>query len=535
MASPSLRTRLTAELERRGVIRVVVSYAVAAFVLLQVAEIAFPSLGLPAWTLTLAVIAAMLGFPIAILAAWTLDLGTASGLAKEASDEEPPDATVARRPPLPSDASVAVLAFEDMSPERDQAFFCDGVAAEILDRLAQANKLRVASRTSSLRFRSQKIDVGEIASRLGVAAVLEGSVRKSGNRVRVSTQLVNAEDGYALWSETFDRELSDIFEIQDEIARKVAEALEVTLGSRTDRGRAPRDVGAYEYYLKGTYYFNRWGQRNVEFAAELFGKAVESDPAYSRAWAALADSYAMIAMYWNATDELRSGADRASRRAIDLAPDLAEAHVSRGLHHVIHDEPEEAERSFERALELAPQLFEALYFYGRVCFQQGNLERAAELFEDAQRARPEDFQAPILLRQVYRSLGREADALEAARRGVERASSHLQLNPDDTRALNLGFGGLVDLGQNERAVEWAERSLAIDGDNADTLYNVACGFAIMGDSERALDHLERACLKGVMIAEWVENDSDLDSLRDQPRFQRILTQLRETEAGDDQD
>ncbi len=534
MASSSLRTRLTAELERRGVIRVVVSYAVAAFVLLQVAEITFPSLGLPEWALTLVVVLAILGFPIATMAAWTLDLGAAPSEAHLGPRQDSADAANADTRSLPSDASVAVLAFEDLSPERDQAFFCDGVAAEILDRLVQARQLRVASRTSSFRFRSQKIGVGEIASRLGVAAVLEGSVRKSGNRVRVTTQLINAEDGYSLWSETFDRELSDIFEIQDEIANNVAEALRVTLGSRTAQGRPTRDAGAYEYYLKGIHYFSRWGQRNVEFAAELFEKAVESDPGYSRAWAALADSYAMIAMYWSATGELRADADRASRRAIDLAPDLAEAHVSRGLHHVIRDEPEEAERSFERALELAPRLFEALYFYGRVCFQRGDLERAAELFEEAERARPEDFQAPILLRQVYRSLGREHDALEAARRGVERASIHLELNPDDTRALNLGFGGLVDLGENDRAVEWAERSLTIDGDNADTLYNIACGFAIMGDSDRALEHLERACLKGVMIAEWVENDSDLDSLRDRPRFQRIVAQLKETGPEGDQ-
>lgn len=426
--------------------------------------------------------------------------------------------------------SVAVLAFEDMSPERDQDFFCEGVAEEILNRLVQIERLRVPSRTSAFRFKGQRLDVGEIARQLKVGAVLEGSVRKSGNRIRVTTQLINAADGYHLWSKSFDREVQDVFEIQEEIARSVADALEVKLTRPKDEGRSTKDIEAYEFYLKGGHYFRRWGMRNVEYATDMFEKAVELDPSYALAWAALADSHAMICMYWDATEDNVEAADRASAQALALAPDLAEAHVSRGLSHVIRGEHELAEQSFGRALDLRSHLFEALYFYGRVCFQQGKLEEAAALFERAEQVRPEDFQTPILLRQVYRSLGRPEEALDAARRGVERASRHLELNPDDTRALNLGFGGLVDLKDNERAIEWAERSLGIDGDNADTLYNLACGFALMGETDRALQCLEKACLHGLMIAEWAENDSDLDPLRGTPRFETILQDLKDRKA-----
>ncbi|MDH3422777.1 MAG: tetratricopeptide repeat protein, partial [Gemmatimonadota bacterium] len=492
MSLVSFFSRLPGELNRRKVIPVVVSYAVVVFVLLQVAEITFAPLGLPDWALTLVVVLSIAGFPVTVVLAWVFDL-TPGGVKK---DEVTPGEAVHQLPVAPHDGSpgpsVAVLPFEDMSPEQDQEFFCDGIAEEILNYLVQIEQLRVASRTSSFQFKGQRTDVSEIARHLHVDAVLEGSVRKSGQRIRVTTQLINASDGYHLWAESFDRELEDIFEIQEEIARSVAGALEVTLTARVPEAYATRDIGAYELFLRGGHYFRRWGLRNVEFAVQMFEKAVEMDSGYARGWAALADSYAMICMYWEADEVKLEGADRASQQALALAPDLAEAHVSRGLYHVLRGEPELAEARFGRALELDPHLFEALYFYARVAVQQGRLEQAAALYERAERARPEDFQTPILLRQVYRALGRGDEATAAARRGVERAELHLRLNPDDTRALNLGFGGLVDLGERDLAVEWADRSLALDPTNADSLYNVACGFSMMGEKDRAIDCLQRA-------------------------------------------
>ena len=206
---------------------------------------------------------------------------------------------------------------------------------------------------------------------------------------------------------------------------------------------------------------------------------------------------------------------------------MAESHVSRGLYHFAKRNNTEAIAEFETALRLDPDLFEAYYYYARVRFQRSELERAAELFEQAERVRPDDFQAPTLLRQVYRSLGREDDAQAAARRALKRAEEHLELNPDDTRALNLGCASLIEAGDKQRAMQWAERSLAIDGDNPDTLYNLACSYALMGESGRALDCLERANLRGMSIAEWAENDSDLVSLHDEPRFQALMKSLKD--------
>jgi tetratricopeptide (TPR) repeat protein len=361
--------------------------------------------------------------------------------------------------------------------------------------------------------------------------VLEGSVRKAGDHLRITTQLINVEDGYHLWSQSYDRKLEHIFEIQDDIATQVAEALEVTLQiGPAEECCTTSDVQAYDYYLQGMHYFRRWGLRNVRFSIDMFAKAVDIDPYYARAWAALADSYATICMYWSASEECLSGADSASMKALEILPGLAESHVSRGLYHFANRENREAIAEFETALRLNPELFEACYLYARVCFQRSDLDQAAELFEKAERIRPDDFQAPTFLRQIYRSLGREEEAQAAARRALARAEQHLELYPDDTRALNLGCAALVECGDKEQAMQWAKRSLAIDGDNPDTLYNIACSYALMGESDHALDCLERANLRGMSIAEWAENDSDLASLHDDPRFQKLMEGFKDQES-----
>ena len=514
--------RLISELKRRNVFRTVALYAVAAWLVMQVAEVTFEPLHFPDWALTLLVAVVIAGFPIAAVLAWFFDF-TLRGPVRDPG----------RIQSLESCPSVAVLSFDDMSPEKDQEYLCDGIAEEILNRLAQIRNLRVASRTSSFRFKGLPTDVSNIGQQLNVSTVLEGSVRKAGNQLRITTQLVDVEQGYHLWSDSYDRKLEKIFEIQDEIATRVAEALEVTLQSTPpEEYCTTSNVQAYDYYLRGIHYFHRWGLRNVRFSIQMFAKAVAIDPAYARAWAALADAYAITCMHWSASEQNMKGADSASLKALELCPGLAESHLSRGLYHFARHENREAIAEFETAQRLDPESFEAHYFYARVRFQRGELEKAAELFEEAERIRPEDFQTPIFLRQIYRALGREEDAKAAARRGLERAQQQLDLYPDDTRALNLGCAGLVERGDKEKALLWAERSLAIDGDNPDTLYNLACCYALMDERDHAMDCLERASLRGTRIVGWAENDSDLASLRDDPRFQAFLEGIKTHESSE---
>ena len=519
------------ELKRRNVFRMAALYAVVAWLIMQIGEVVFEPLHFPDWSMTALIVMAIVGFPIAMMLAWFFDF-TLQGVKKDTGLH--PDSAEfigLGQASTPADGpSIAVLSFDDMSPEQDQEYLCDGIAEEILNRLAQIQSLRVASRTSSFRFKGQPADVSNIGRQLKVATVLEGSVRKADDNLRITTQLTSAKDGYHLWSHSYDRKLEHIFEIQDDIATQVAEALEVTLQiGPTKECCTTSDVQAYDYFLQGMHYFHRWGLRNVRFSVEMFTKAVEIDPGYARAWAALADSYATIFLYWDTGAENLSGADSASMKALELLPGLAESHVSRGLYHFANGANREAIAEFETALRLNPNHFDAYYFYARVRFQRGEIHQAAGLFEKAERIRPDDFQVPTFLRQIYRSLGREDEAKAAAQHALARAKHHLELYPDDTRALNLGAAALVEQGDKEQAMEWAERSLAIDGDNPDTLYNVACSYALMGEQDRALDCLEKAHLEGMSIAGWAENDSDLDSLHGNPRFQALLAGLKDQE------
>ena len=532
---PSRLSSVFRELKHRKVFQAATGYAVVAWIVLQIGEVTFEPLGVPPWGMTLLIAIVVAGFPVAMVISWFFDL-TLKGFEKapemplgNAAAVSVPDKPVADHVDT---ASVAVLPFDDMSPEQDQAYLCDGIAEEILNRLAQVRDLHVASRTSSFRFRGVPLSASNIGRELNVAAVLEGSVRKAENQLRITTQLIDTRNDFHLWSNSYDGDLGRIFDIQSEIAANVANALAVTLGTRAPGTLgSTSDVRAYEHFLKGQHFFHRWGTRNVAFAIQMFRKAVEIDPGYARAWAALADCYAMTCMYWGASKENLEATEQASLQALQLLPGLAESHVSRGLSHFVHRRSDAAITEFETALGLNPRLFDAWYFYGRVRFQRGELEEAAHLFEQAERLDPEDFQAPILLRQIYHSLERPDAAREAARRGIERAERHLELNPDDTRALNLGLGGFASLGDRDRALQFAARSLELDGDNPDTLYNVACGYALVGESGRALDCLERASIRGMAIADWAENDSDLASLKNEPRFRHLIARIKTEEPG----
>jgi tetratricopeptide (TPR) repeat protein len=357
---------------------------------------------------------------------------------------------------------------------------------------------------------------------------LEGSVRKAGTQLRITAQLINVADGYNLWSQRFDRELKDVFAIQDEIARSIAQALKITLSPKESSalGRVPtKDPQAYDYYLRGKQFYYVYDRRGVEFALRMFTGAIELDPTYARAYAGIADCCSYLFMYAGNSEQHREQADGASRKALELEPDSAEAHASRGVALALKDRYAEAEHAFMTAIQLDPKLFEAYYFYARVSFVRGELEKAVELYEKAGQVQPDDYQAPLLVAQVYSSLGREDDAETARRRGVRIAESRLSLNPDDFRALYMGANGLVALGETERGLEWARQALEMRHSDPMVLYNVACIQSLAGSEEEALASLEMAVKAGLTQREWIENDSNLDPLRSHPRYVELMKLL----------
>jgi len=431
--------------------------------------------------------------------------------------------------PVPTPAkSIAVLPFANMSADPENQYLTDGVAEEIINALSKIEALRVTSRIASFSFRGKSDDLHEIGTKLNVATVLDGSVRRAGNRLRVTAQLVNVADGLQLWSERYDRQLEDIFAIQDEIADSIVKALRVMLTDREKRAieRSPTaDVQAYDYYLRGRQFMHQFRRTGTQFARRMFERALEIDPRFASAHAGAADCCSFLYMYWDGSRTNLEGADSHSRRALELAPDLAEAHASRGLALSLSQRHEEAEREFETAIRLDPKLYDAHYFYGRALFQQGKYAQTIEQYQEASRIRPEDYQALLLMPPSLRSLGRGDEVEAIQRRGVQLAEKHLELNPDDARALYLSAGAQIQLGERERALERASRALASDPEDSAVLFNVACVYSVGGQVDDGIRCLDKAIQNGFGHKAWLENDSDLDSLRGDPRFAVLLGRL----------
>ena len=426
-------------------------------------------------------------------------------------------------------STIAVLPFADMSPERDQDYLCDGLAEELINVFAGIEGLRVVSRTAAFQFRSSGGDIKEIGRQLGVESLLEGSVRKSGDKLRVTVQLIEVSSGYHRWSQRFDRMLEDVFAIQDAIAQSVVASLRGTLLSRSEKEALLRPhtrAEAYEYYLRGRQHLPRMAEPELNKSAEMFRQAIELDPSYAPAYGGLTTVHATLYEWFGSKDADMDAAEHASMKALELAPGLAETHVARGLVLSLKRQFRDAAEEYEVALELAPNLFEAYYYYARCAFATGDPEKAVELFRKAAAARPEDCQSPLLMALPLRVLGRDEEAKEAAREGIRRADRILLLNPNDVRTLSIAACGHIDLGDPQRGLEWSNRALECDANDMSALINAACVNARLGRKEEAIALLENCLARGWGKRDWIERDPDYDILRDDPRFKKLLAALK---------
>ncbi|UHQ18252.1 tetratricopeptide repeat protein [Lysobacter sp. KIS68-7] len=528
--SASLR-RFIAEFRRRRVVRVAIAYLIFSWLLVQIADATFEPMGLPPWSSRLLIVLLAIGFLLACVLSWIYDIQP-SGIERTLplpDDPAPPEAA----PPVKIlDASVAILPFADLSEAHDQDYFCDGLAEEILNALAKVRGLHVASRTASFRFRGGGMAPSEIGRQLNVAAIMEGSVRKVGDRVRVTAQLVDASNGFHLWSDNFDRKLADIFGIQEEIASNVVNAVRPALlqsGPAFDlRKNAPRDMRAYEYYLRGRQFGVRITAESQKQAPVMFRHAIEIDPEYAQAWAGLADSLCEL-MLWRmvhrdvALDEARA----AAQRALELDPGLAEAHVAMGHALMIGGDIEGATASFEHAIKLDPELYVAYYYYARLCYTQGRYSRAVDLFEAAHRAKPDEFQALSLAVGAADAAGDEQRKKRIAIEGLACASHQAQIDPENARAHYMTASLMQHLGVGDRGQSQMDYALRIRPDDFDVLYNGACFYALEGRTDEALDLLGRAIDSGQGALEWIEHDSDFRSLQGHPKFEQIKARLRQ--------
>ena len=424
---------------------------------------------------------------------------------------------------------VAILPFADMSPEKNQDYFCDGTAEEIIDALCAVTGLHVASRSASFQLKNRAVDAREVGRLLNVHAFLEGSVRKSDDRLRITAQLIDVGHGGHLWSQSFDRKVEDIFSVQEDIARHVVAAMRVKLldadSSRLKR-RGTRNAAAYELYLRGRQLLNKEKEAENRAAVEVFREAIRLDPNFADAHAGLADVLTQLLRQRVIPSELSADALAASQRAVELAPDLADAYVARGNALLMHGEADEAQRAFERATALDPRNFYAHYWFAKFWVARAQHALAVKHYELAFEIQPDDYRPIVLSIQEYQAINDKAGEQNALRRAWPVLERRLALDPHDSYASDHGAGVLMLLGRRDEANRLLDRAIALRPDDYRTLYTAACTAALGGEYDRALDFLDRAVGTGRGDRIWLLNDNDLAPLREHPRFKQIVDRLK---------
>jgi adenylate cyclase len=505
-----------AGLKRRNVYKVAVAYAVVSWLLLQAASIFLPAFDVPPWVMKIFIIVIIFGFPVALIFSWAFEI-TPEGIKLESEIE--PNKSIARRTgrkivavtialavvaaglfvyqlvrsrslvtPRPSEAatapqkSIAVLPFVDLSQAHDQEYFCDGISEEILDALAKIEGLRVVARTSSFSFKGKNADVSEIAQKLNVQNVLEGSLRREGNRVRITAQLVDARNGFHIWSDTFERELQGVFAVQDEITSAIVNALKVKLAG-APVARASQNTEAYDLYLQGLYFSNKSDEESLRKSLSLFQQALDKDPNFARAWTGIAKAWLWLADAYVRPLDAYPKAREAAKKALALDERDAEAHSYLGETKRILDRdlPGE-EQELKRALEIDRNSAPAHLFMALLKSAQGELEVGVKEIQEAEKLDP---LAPVMgsfAVGIYLAANRIEDAISAGKRMVQIDPNYVYVNP----ALATAYR---EKGDFEKAVALYEKA-------QETTHFPSVGLAItyakMGrrdDAHRLLDQL----------------------------------------------
>lgn len=420
--------------------------------------------------------------------------------------------------------SIAVLPFTNMSGDSEQEYFADGITEDLITDLSKLSGLFVVGRNSVFAYKGRSANLQEVARELGVRHILEGSVRKAGQRVRITGQLIDGVTGGHLWAERFDRDLSDIFALQDEITKTIIDQLQIRLLDTDTSDRAPTsNAEAYTCYLKGRQLYHMRAKDCMELARSHFFKALQHDPNYARAYVGLADCESRL-NDWHGGQYPIKDILAMTRRALEIEPDMAEAHAANGLALQVAGRDDEALQAYDKALARDPLCYEAHHYYARLLRVNGELEKSAYHFVRALEIMPDDYRSPLLLVEVFERLGRAEESERYLTLGLKRAEDAVQRNSDHTDPLELGAAVLAAHGDHDQARAWLDRAIAIGSNNSSSNgYNIACTYAQIGETDLALDWLERIVDDlGLSQSKWAKGDPDLDVLRDHPRFIRLF-------------
>jgi TolB-like protein/Flp pilus assembly protein TadD len=583
------------ELKRRNVYKVAVAYIVVAWLLIQAASIFFPTFDAPPWVMKLFIIVIIFGFPVALIFSWAFEI-TPEGIKLESEIE--PSKSIARRTgrkivavtialavvaaglfvfqfirtrntvtPRQSEAatltnkSIAVLPFDNLSRDPENAFFVEGVQDEILTRLAKVGELKVIARTSTQRFKSTPDDLRDVGKQLGVTNILEGSVQRVNDQVRVNVQLINALTNAHLWAEIYDRKLTDIFAVESEIARTIADTLQAKLtGSEkiAITTKPTENPEAHELYLKGRYFWNRRTAENLKKAADYFQQAIDKDPKYTLAYAGLADCHVLLPAYPGLgntpRDELPKALE-AARKAVELDDTLAEAHTSLARALASNLQLAAATSEFKRAIELNPNYATAHQWFGECLQSQGQLEQALAELKRAQEVDPLSLVISSLYGFAFDTVGKSNEAIAQLRKTIEIDSnfgnSHgllgivLEHNGrlreaiaeyeknnslhEDAISLSQLAGAYFLAGKKAEAQQLWDKLKTLSDRQYVPAYSMAVAQSSFGNKEEAIRLLEKSYQDHAPFDSqdlgWILVDHRLDSLREDPRFKRLVARI----------
>ena len=571
------------ELKRRNVYKVAIAYGVVAWLLIQIATQVFPFFEIPNWTVRLVVLLIAIGFPIALIIAWAFEL-TPEGLKRtEVADVAPATcsphrawiyvviiagamsvglfflgrytASTRSAGSEVREKSIAVLPFENLSGSPENAYFTDGIQEEILTRLAKIADLKVISRTSTARYKSSSDNLRQIAKQLGVANILEGTVQKAADRVRVNVQLIKAETDAHLWAETYDRKLTDIFSVESDIAKAIADTLQAKLSGSEKHAIAAQpteNTEAHEFYLKGRYFWNKRTGPDLRRAIDYFKQAIDKDPKYGLAYAGLADSYTLLSAYGaGSPQESFPLAKTAAQKALELDDTLAEAHTSLGQILLFYDlDLVGSSKEFERAIALNPNYATAHHWYGvGPPLAVSEFDRAIAELRRAQQLDPLSLIINADLGVAFTTAQRYDEAITQLRKTIEMDPrfyyAHWNLGvalelkgelrealaeykkaaelDDDPIVLGLIAHAYAKLGERDQALKLLAELQQVAAHRYVPFSTFAGIYMALGEKDKAIDYLERAYRDRALSN--IKVDPMLDPLRGDPRFEALVAKI----------
>ena len=596
-----------AELKRRNVYKVAVAYAVVAWLLIQAASIFLPAFDAPPWVMKIFIIIIIFGFPVALIFSWAFEI-TPEGIKLESEIE--PNKSIKRRtgrkivavtiafaivaaglfvyqfvrstahshleggaPATPgtdglagarpsiSNKSIAVLPFDNLSRDPDNAYFAEGIQDEILTRLAKVADLKVISRTSTQRFKSAPSDLRDIAKQLGVMHILEGSVQKANDQIRVNVQLINAATAAHLWADTYDRKLTDIFAVESEIAKSIADALRAKLSSSAEHVLASRPTEnpeAHELYLRGRYFWNRRTAENLKKAADYFQQAIGKDPTYALAYSGLADCHVLLPAYGDPDSKPRDELPKAleaARKAVELDDTLAEGHTSLARALASNLQLSAATSEFKRAIELNPNYATAHQWFGECLQSQGHLEDALAELKRAQELDPLSLVINSVLGFAFDTVDKSDEAIAQLRKTIEidpnfgnaygllgnvlehrgrlkEAIAEYETNVslgEDPIALAQLAGAYFLAGRKQEAQQLWDKLKSLSDRQYVPAYSMAVVQLAFGDKDEAIRLLEKSYEDHAPFDSadlgWILVDHRLDPFRTDPRFKKLITRI----------